>query len=118
MILAYQIATLTYPSYEVVKFLRPLTLERSLEVLLIIRKSPKPVKSPLNFLKRAIQEKWIPEKMPGKVNRHIEYVEENSYMRKGYSIDKVREIVQANRLEKIKDAMITISHNHCIFYSK
>lgn len=97
IILAYQIATLTYPSYEVVELLKPLSLNRSLEILLIMRQSPKPVKSPLNFLKRAIQENWTPETMPEKVNRHMEYREENHYLRKGYSLDQAREEVQKNR---------------------
>ncbi len=35
--------------------------------------------------------------MPEKVDRHMEYVEENYYIRKGYTIDQAREIVQRNR---------------------
>lgn len=94
---AYQIATLTYPSFEVIELLKSITFERVLELLLIMRQSPRPVKSPLNFLKRAIQENWSPETMPEKVNRHIEYLEENIYVRRGYSIDEAREIVQQKR---------------------
>lgn len=94
---AYQIATLTYPSFEVIELLKPLPFERVLELLLIMRQSPRPVKSPLNFLRRAIQEDWSAETMPQKVNRHIEYLEENFYLRRGYSIDEAREIVQQKR---------------------
>lgn len=94
---AYQIATLTYPSFEVIELLKPIPFERVLELLLIMRQSPRPVKSPLNFLKRAIQENWSPETMPEKVNRHMEYLEENIYVRRGYSIDEAREIVQKKR---------------------
>ncbi|MFD1130566.1 hypothetical protein ACFQ3J_20690 [Paenibacillus provencensis] len=94
---AYQIATLTYPSFEVIELLKSIPFERVLELLLIMRQSPRPVKSPLNFLKRAIQENWSPETMPGKVNRHIEYLEENIYVRRGYTIDEAREIVQQKR---------------------
>lgn len=94
---AYQIATLTYPSFEVIELLKPLPFERVLELLLIMRQSPRPVKSPLNFLRRAIQENWSAETMPQKVNRHIEYLEENFYLRRGYSIDEAREIVQQKR---------------------
>ncbi|WP_068612569.1 hypothetical protein [Paenibacillus tuaregi] len=94
---AYQIATLTYPSFEVIELLKPLPFERVLELLLIMRQSPRPVKSPLNFLRRAIQENWSAETMPEKVNRHIEYVEENFYLKKGYTIDQAREIVQARK---------------------
>lgn len=95
--IAYQIATLTYPSFEVIELLKPLPFERVLELLLIMRQSPRPVKSPLNFLRRAIQENWSAETMPQKVNRHIEYLEENFYLRRGYSIDEAREIVQQKR---------------------
>jgi hypothetical protein len=94
---AYQIATLTYPSFEVIELLNPLDFERVLELLLIMRQSPRPVKSPLNFLRRALQENWTAETMPEKVNRHIEYVEENHYVRRGHSIDEAREIVQQKR---------------------
>lgn len=94
---AYQIATLTYPSFEVIELLKPIPFERILELLLIMRQSPRPVKSPLNFLRRAIEENWTPETMPEKVNRHMQYLEENFYVRKGYSIDEAREIVQRNR---------------------
>jgi len=95
--MVYQIATLTYPSYEVLELLKPLPIERTLELLLILRQSPRSVKSPLNFLRRAIQENWNAETMPQKVDRHIEYVEENQYIRKGYTIDEAREIVHKNR---------------------
>ncbi|MBD7971088.1 hypothetical protein [Paenibacillus gallinarum] len=94
---AYQIATLTYPSFEVIELLKPIPFERVLELLLIMRQSPRPVKSPLNFLKRAIQENWSPETMPEKVNRHMEYLEENIYVRQGYSIDEARELVQKKK---------------------
>ncbi|WDH85506.1 hypothetical protein [Paenibacillus urinalis] len=95
--LAYQTATLTYPSFEIMELLRPLPFERVLELLLIMRQSPRPVKSPLNYLRRAIQEGWSPETMPEKVDRHMEYVEENHYIRQGYTIDQAREKVQRNR---------------------
>ncbi|MDQ0196489.1 hypothetical protein J2T20_004901 [Paenibacillus wynnii] len=35
--------------------------------------------------------------MPQKVDLHIEYVEENQYVLKWYSIDETTEIVQKNR---------------------
>ncbi|WP_433947010.1 hypothetical protein [Paenibacillus sp. SN-8-1] len=96
---AYQIATLTYPSFEAIELLKPLPFERVLELLLIMRQSPRPVKSPVNFLRRAINENWSPETMPEKVNRHIEYIEENHYIKKGYTVDQAREIVQSRRRE-------------------
>lgn len=84
---AYQIATLTYPSFEVIELLKPIPFERVLELLLIMRQSPRLVKSPLNFIRRALQENWTTETMPEQVDRHIEYLEENFYVRRGYSID-------------------------------
>lgn len=66
---AYQIATLTYPSFEVIELLKPIPFVRVLELLLIMRQSPRPVKSPLNFLRRA-QENWTAETMPERVDRH------------------------------------------------
>jgi len=84
---AYQIATLTYPSFEVIELLKPIPFERVLELLLIMRQSPRLVKSPLNFIRRALQENWTAETMPEKVDRDIEYLEENFYVRRGYSID-------------------------------
>lgn len=95
--LAYQIATLTYPSFEVMQLLEPLPLDRALELLLILRQSPKPVRSPLNFLRRAIDEAWTPETMPEKVNRHIQNHEERFYMERGYSPDQAREKARQNR---------------------
>lgn len=103
---AYQIATLTYPSFEVVELLKPLTFERTLELLLIMRQSPRPVKSPFNFLRRAIEENWTAETMPEKTNRHIQYIEENHYLRQGFSIDEARTIVQRNRMENNKGEFI------------
>lgn len=88
--LAYQIATLTYPSFEVMELLLPLPYERTLELLLILRQSLKPVKSPLNFLRRALEENWTPETMPQKVNRHVQNYEEGFYMRRGYSPEEAK----------------------------
>lgn len=88
---AYQIATLTYPSFEVIELLKPLPFERVLELLLIMRQSP-----------QSIQENWTAETMPEKVDRHIENLEENIYVRQGYSIDEAREIVQKRRRDEYR----------------
>jgi hypothetical protein len=95
--LAYQIATLTYPSLEVIQLLEPLQLDRALELLLILRQSPRPVKSPLNFLRRAIEENWTPETMPEKVNRHTQNYEERIYRDRGYTSDQAKEQARQNR---------------------
>lgn len=95
--LAYQIATLAYPSFEVMQLLEPFPLDRTLELLLILRQSPKPVKSPLNFLRRAIEENWTPETMPEKVNRHIQNHEERLYLQRGLTPEQAREKARNNR---------------------
>lgn len=97
--LAYQIATLTYPSFEVLELLLPLPYERTLELLLILRQSPKSVKSPLNFLRRALEENWTPETMPQKMNRHVQNYEEGFYMRRGYSSEEARAKARRNQTE-------------------
>jgi hypothetical protein len=97
--LAYQIATLTYPSFEVMQLLENQPFGRSLELLLILRQSPKPVKSPLNFLRRAIEGGWAPETMPEKVNRHIQNYEEQFYRDRGFTPEKAREKARENNSE-------------------
>jgi hypothetical protein len=82
--LVYQIATLTYPSFEVLQLLEPLEYERTLELLLILRQQPKKVSSPLNFLRRAIEENWTAETTPQKVDRRLENMTANVYERQGY----------------------------------
>ena len=97
VVLAYQIATLSYPSPEVLEVLLPLPFDRTLELLLILRQSPRPVKSPLNFLRRAVEEGWIPETMPEKVNRRIQNYEENFYIRRGFTPQEAVERARQNR---------------------
>ena len=53
-------------------------------------------------MRRAIQENWSAETMLQKVDRHIEYLEENFYVRRGHSIDEAREVVQRNRRTLLK----------------
>lgn len=85
VVLAYQVATLTYPSSEVLELLLPLPYERTLELLLVLRQSPSKVASPLNFLRRAIQEGWTPESLPEPINRKVQNIEQRFYERKGFS---------------------------------
>lgn len=91
LILVYQISTLTYPTKEVLELLVPLEYERTLELLLILRQQPKKVISPLNFLRRAIQENWTAETTPQKVNRHEENITANFYEKKGYAPETARQ---------------------------
>lgn len=82
IILAYQIATLSFPTDEVMNILRPLAYERVLELLLVVRQA-KDVKSPLNFLRRAISEGWTPETLPQPVNRKVQNIETRFYLNRG-----------------------------------
>jgi hypothetical protein len=90
IILVYQIATMTYPSNEVMALLVPLEYERTLELLLILRQQPKKVSSPLNFLRRAIQENWTAETMPQPIDRHFQNVTERLYVERGYSLEEAK----------------------------
>ena len=51
--LAYQVATLSSPSKEVQEVLASLSLERALEICLIIRQQTKPIEDPYKFIKAA-----------------------------------------------------------------
>lgn len=64
--LAYQIATLTSPSQEILHVLKSTGIKRTLELLLIMKESPTPVKNPLGFIKRAIEQGWTPTTLPTK----------------------------------------------------
>ena len=70
-----------------------------LELLLILRQSSVPVKSPAGFLRRAINENWTPETIAMKVNRRVENIEERFYIKKGYTDTEAREKVLNNRVE-------------------
>lgn len=83
IVMAYQIATLSSPSEEVLSLLCPLSYERALELLLVLRQSPQQVKSPAGFLRRAISEGWTPETLPERINRKEQNIETRFYMRRG-----------------------------------
>ncbi|WCK55913.1 helix-turn-helix domain-containing protein [Aneurinibacillus sp. Ricciae_BoGa-3] len=74
--LAYRIAMLAEPSKDEVTLLSVLDLKHALEILLIMRQSPKPVKNPLGFIKRAIKEGWSPITQPKKIDRKRQNLEE------------------------------------------
>lgn len=67
--LAFQTATLLYPTEDILDALSDVGLKRALEVLLVMRQSPKPIRNPLGFIRKAIQEEWTPETVPVKVQR-------------------------------------------------
>lgn len=68
---AWRIATLTEPSGDVRELLYDLEFDRVLELLLILRQSPKPVQFPSGFVRRAIEESWTATTLPEKVERRV-----------------------------------------------
>lgn len=84
----YQIAMLADPSDEVLEILLPLNYDRIFELMLIMRQA-KNIKTPRNFLLRAIQEHWTPETTPKAVNRKaqskVHRISEIFYLQQGYS---------------------------------
>ena len=59
--LAYQVATLSSPPKEVQEVLASLSLERALEICLIIRQQNKTIEDPYRFVKAAISKNWMPD---------------------------------------------------------
>ncbi|RXT00987.1 hypothetical protein [Ammoniphilus sp. CFH 90114] len=76
LILAYQVATLTYPDDSLLDLLSEVDFRRALELLLILRSSPRPVRNPLAFLRRAISENWTPTTIPRRIDRKRAALEE------------------------------------------
>lgn len=79
----YQIATLAHPSDDILDLLCQHPFDRCLEVLLILRQSPKPVKAPERFIIRALEENWTPETIPKKIDRRREAQHEKWRQRMG-----------------------------------
>ncbi|MFF2878507.1 hypothetical protein ACFVR2_19525 [Gottfriedia sp. NPDC057991] len=59
--LAYQVATLTSPTEDVQKLLSSLSLERALEICLIIRQQNRYIDDPYKFIKAAKTKNWMPD---------------------------------------------------------
>lgn len=93
----FRIATLTEPTEEIRLLLGALEFERVLELLLMMRLTTKPVRNPVGFLRRAIQEGWKADTLPEKVNRKLENVEEGIYIRRGYTPDQAHQAVLNGR---------------------
>lgn len=86
----YEIAMLIPPSGEVIEMLNKQDFERALELIMIMRRTNK-IKSPANFLRRAIEEGWKPETLPQKVDRRMQRILERHYIRKGFDEQTARE---------------------------
>lgn len=89
IIAVYEIANLEQPNDEVLSMMLDLDFERVLELMLVMRKAGK-VRSPVNFIRRAIQEGWTVETERKNVNRKVQRITEEKYISKGYSTDEAR----------------------------
>ena len=94
---AYRIATLTEPTGEIRELLGGLSFERALELLLMLRQSPKKVQNPAGFLRRAIQEGWQPSQLPEKIDRRLENATQRIYERQGLTPEQARQATIASR---------------------
>lgn len=74
--LAFQAVTLTSPSDDVLDILSSVGIRRTIEILLVMKQSPKKVKNPSGFVKRAIQEGWTPSSLPKKIDRRRQNLED------------------------------------------
>ena len=85
--LAYKAVTLTEPPELLVNALTLLGIKRTLECLLIMRQSPKPVKNPVGFIKAAIREGWTHETVAPNIpdrksNRLVELTQKDVVIKK------------------------------------
>lgn len=95
--MSYKIAMLADPSDEALELLLEVSYERALEILLTMREYGRPIRTPANFIRRAIDEGWTPETTRRTANRRLENIEEVSYMRKGYTAEQAKMKVIADR---------------------
>lgn len=94
---AFRIATLTEPNGEIRSLLGDLEFERVLELLLMLRQSPKKVQNPAGFLRRAVQEGWRPDQLPEKIDRKTENATERFYQRRGLTPEQARQATLESR---------------------
>ncbi|WP_182031563.1 hypothetical protein V8Z81_01050 [Priestia megaterium] len=69
--LAYQVATLTSPTQEIQKILSSLSLERALEICLILRQQSRPIEDPYKFVKAAKTKNWIPDPITNEAEKKL-----------------------------------------------
>jgi hypothetical protein len=94
---AYRIATLTEPTAEIRSLLGGLDFERVLDLLLMLRQSPKKVHNPAGFLRRAIREEWKPDQLPEKIDRRLENATERYYQRQGLTAEQAYQATLESR---------------------
>lgn len=69
--LAFQAATMTTPTEEILGLLTHLGTKRAMEILLVLRQSPHPVKNINKFIEAAISRNWTPATIPVKKTRKV-----------------------------------------------
>jgi IS30 family transposase len=81
--LAYQAVTMTSPTDTIINLLNYIGIKRTLEILLIMSQSPKKVKNPEGFIRKAISKGWTPTTLPIKKERNVARVqsEKSEYRR-------------------------------------
>ncbi|SDI50166.1 hypothetical protein [Paenibacillus naphthalenovorans] len=77
--LAYQIATLNEIPADLLDELARTEYIRVLEVLLVLRQSPNPIKAPANFVRSALRNGWKPNDPPIKQRSHSDQPEPARY---------------------------------------
>lgn len=93
----YRISTLQEPADEAIELLTAVPFERALDVLLLVRQYGKPIRTPVNFIRRALDEGWTPETAPRPANRRVENIEKDLYMRRGYTEEEALQQMQIDR---------------------
>lgn len=97
---AYEIATLDHmPPDDVMELLMEQSMERALELLLLIRRNDRPVRSPANFIRRAIQEGWRTYTTAQTVDRRLQNREAAFYQARGYNGPQARQKALENQTE-------------------
>lgn len=99
--MTYRIAFLQEPSAEMMQLLSSIAYERALEILLMMREYGKPIRVPLNFVRRAIEEGWSVATQTHQVNRRLENHTKRIYMQRGMSADAAQARVMHERNQDI-----------------
>lgn len=103
--MSYKIAMLADPDDEMMELLCSISYERVLEILLIMRESSRPIRTPLNFVRRAIAEGWSTSTQPQQVNRRLENHTKRIYMQRGMTADAAQARVMHERNRDIFSEM-------------
>jgi hypothetical protein len=69
--LAYQAVTMTSPQEDILGLLSHQGIKRALEILVVVKQSPTPVKNINKFIEKCINENWSPSTVPIKQQRKV-----------------------------------------------